>query len=108
MNQSFKREVLWCFKNLHKARKEVFAGDTYALELCRNKINEEFKKHKTLNDETVINELLKQSKNIAHELRTTVIQAREVEPGKYRVQIRPDTTKLDNVPFKDSSCSDVK
>ncbi|KAJ8958951.1 hypothetical protein NQ318_019722 [Aromia moschata] len=100
MSLNLRHKVLQSFKHLHKTRKSVFEGDGYALSEARKKINEEFKKQKHVADTKAIEELVNYANAVEHELRTTVIQAREVAPGKYRVAIKPDTLKLNNVPYK--------
>lgn len=76
-------KVLSAFKTLHRTRKLVFQDDEAALTAARAKINEEYKKCMHVKDETAINELLKYSNEVENILRTTVIQAKEVGPGKY-------------------------
>ncbi|KAF2885511.1 hypothetical protein ILUMI_20661 [Ignelater luminosus] len=99
-NSALRQEVLRCFKSLHRARQLVFDGDYKALTECRIRINEEFKKNKQVQEVSMISELIQFSKAVENELKTTVIQAKEVAPGKYEARIRPETVKLDNVPFK--------
>ncbi|KAJ8927553.1 hypothetical protein NQ314_019967 [Rhamnusium bicolor] len=101
MSINLKLKVLDSFKQLHKARKTVFKGDSYALSEARKKINGEFKKQKHVKDVKEIEELIKYANAVETEIRTCVIQAREVEPGKYRAEITKDTLRLDNVPYKD-------
>lgn len=50
-------KVLFCFKQLHKTRKNVLKGDIFALEAARQKINEEFKKNKHVKDNTAVSEV---------------------------------------------------
>lgn len=104
MANSLRTEVLRSFKSLHQARKTVFKGDTRALTEGRNKINQEFRKQKHIQDSEAIKELISYSKAVETELRTCVIQAKEVAPGKYQAEISKDTLKLDNVPFKEDAC----
>ncbi|RZC33214.1 Complex1 LYR 1 domain containing protein [Asbolus verrucosus] len=101
MAQNLRREVLQAFKSLHRARRQVFEGDNRALQLARTKINEEYKKCKDVTDTQAIKELITQSKAVEQELITTVIQAQEVQPGKYEVRLRDNVVKLDNTPFLD-------
>ncbi|KAL3271955.1 hypothetical protein HHI36_022425 [Cryptolaemus montrouzieri] len=96
-----RRYVLQSFKTLHKTRKRIFSGDIGALENLRNKINQEYKQNKNINDADKIKEMIKFANEVEFELRTSVIQAVEVEPGKYEAKITADTLKLDNVPFKE-------
>ncbi|XP_046683763.1 complex III assembly factor LYRM7-like [Homalodisca vitripennis] len=101
MSGKIRRDVLKAFKSLHRARTSVFNGDEFALQVARNKINEEFEKNKHITDENVIREMIKYSKEVEMELRTTVVQAKEIEPGKYEVRITEDTAKMENIPFQD-------
>ncbi|KZC11180.1 hypothetical protein WN55_02636, partial [Dufourea novaeangliae] len=52
-----------------------------------------------------------QLNNFAHEVerevRTTVLQAVEKEPGKFELHITPDTELLDNVPYKDCDTQSI-
>uniref|UniRef100_A0A1B6KV98 Complex III assembly factor LYRM7 n=1 Tax=Graphocephala atropunctata TaxID=36148 RepID=A0A1B6KV98_9HEMI len=101
MSTKIRKDVLKAFKSLHRARTSVFQGDDFALKVARNKINEEFEKNKHIRDESVIREMIKYSKEVEIELRTTVVQAKEVEPGKYEARITEDTAKMENIPFQD-------
>uniref|UniRef100_A0A0A9YGB8 Complex III assembly factor LYRM7 n=1 Tax=Lygus hesperus TaxID=30085 RepID=A0A0A9YGB8_LYGHE len=98
-SSQLRKEVLQAFKSLHRTRLYVFEGDAQALNAARDKINEEFKKNKHVEDEEKVKEMLGFTKAVEEELRTTVIQARETEPGKYTLRITPETQKLDNFPF---------
>jgi complex III assembly factor LYRM7 len=101
MSQNLRREVLKAFKSLHKARRHVFEGDDNALTKARTQINQEYKKCKVVTDPEAIRELVAHSRAVENELISTVIQAKEVQPGKYEVRLRDKIVKLDNVPFKD-------
>lgn len=108
MSSELRKEVLSCFKSLHQARKIVFKGDTRALTLGRDKINEEFRKQAHVQNSDSIRELINYSRAVEHELKTRVIQAQEVAPGRYQAEIRDGIVKLDNVPFKEECCSSDK
>ncbi|XP_063230009.1 complex III assembly factor LYRM7 [Bacillus rossius redtenbacheri] len=97
-----KREVLRSFKRLHRARQSVFSGDEHALQAARHKINCEYHKNKQVTDIATVKELVVFSKSVEAELRSTVIQAREVKPGTFALRITPDIKKLDNVPGMES------
>lgn len=97
---NLRSKVLESYKLLHKARKTVFNGDTYALNEARKKINGEYRKNKTVTDTNTIEELINQARAVEEELRTCVIQIRKKEPGTYEAVITKDTLKLDNVPYK--------
>ncbi|XP_015596174.1 complex III assembly factor LYRM7 [Cephus cinctus] len=119
MSGILRREVLNTFKKLHKTRLNTFKGDEHALNVTRKKINDEYAKYKHVTDEKAIAELNELAKAVEHEVRTTVIQAVEVEPGKFQVQLTKDTVMLDNIPDEAAlkqiksmrpgrRCSDVK
>ncbi|XP_067000397.1 complex III assembly factor LYRM7 isoform X2 [Anabrus simplex] len=93
--------VLQSFKNLHRARKSVFQGDEFALRAAQTRINEEYRKYKHVEDAAVIEELLKFAEAVEIELKASVVQAREVQPGTYELRITAETRKLDNVPFSE-------
>ncbi|KAH9642042.1 hypothetical protein HF086_008729 [Spodoptera exigua] len=82
---------------------KVFAGDERALVAGRHKINEEFKKNKHVTNEEAINAMIKLGEDVEKELRTQVIQAREVKPGVFEARITDDTVKLENIPFNDNA-----
>lgn len=62
---------------------QTFGGDERALSAARNKINEEFKKNKHVQNEGSIDELVKMAVEVENELKANVIQAKEKEPGVY-------------------------
>ncbi|KAI8500568.1 hypothetical protein Bbelb_213860 [Branchiostoma belcheri] len=78
--------VLASFRALHKARKDVFKGDTAALEAARQRINQEFEKHKTETDPSKIEELVKVAEDTAVYVRQMVVQAQMNEAGRYGEQ----------------------
>ncbi|XP_004931105.1 complex III assembly factor LYRM7 isoform X1 [Bombyx mori] len=96
-----RRLVLQSFKKLHRTRMKVFEGDERALLAARIKINEEFRKNKNVQNENSIKAMIAFGEDIERELRTQVIQAREIKPGVYEARITDDTVKLDNIPFND-------
>ncbi|XP_037043059.1 complex III assembly factor LYRM7 [Bradysia coprophila] len=100
---SVKQRVLSTFKSLHRVASKTFDGDERSLSTVRNKINEEFKKNKHVQNEGSINELVKLAQDVEYELKTNVIQAKEKEPGVYEAKITGDTTKLDNVIFNEEA-----
>ncbi|XP_077296203.1 complex III assembly factor LYRM7 [Arctopsyche grandis] len=98
---TLRNQVLNCFKKLHKARKLIFNGDDRALQMTRFQINDEFNKNKSIDDDAKIKELVEFGLAVEYELKTTVIQAKEVKPGVYEAKINPETRKLDNVMFNE-------
>lgn len=101
MTNILRNETLQAFKSLHKAAKYVFKGDRFTINRAREQINIEYKKYKNVSDKTAIKELILHSKAVENELRTTVIQAKEIKPGQYELHLRDEIPKLENVPFKD-------
>ncbi|XP_013408491.1 complex III assembly factor LYRM7 isoform X1 [Lingula anatina] len=98
---SFRNQVLAAFKQLHKTRKVVFEGDTYALKLTQDKINEEFKKNKNETDSDKIKELIKIANDSETILRKNVVQLKLKEDTKdeesqtWEMKIREDTEMYD-------------
>ncbi|XP_014252492.1 complex III assembly factor LYRM7 [Cimex lectularius] len=99
MSAELKRQVLHTFKVLHRTRLNVFKGDDKALAAARERINYEFRKNKTLCDDSAIRDMVVYAQEVDEELKTTVVQAQETDPGVFALRITPDTTKLDNMPF---------
>ncbi|CAH0381875.1 unnamed protein product [Bemisia tabaci] len=98
---ALKQEVLRAFKSLHRACMSKFEGDTRMLTAAREKINEEFKKHKHITSQTATQELIKVSREAENEIRTSLVQVKEIRPGHHEVKITPETTKLENFPYRD-------
>ncbi|XP_045535017.1 complex III assembly factor LYRM7 [Papilio machaon] len=103
---SLRNSVLQSFKKIHRTRMKVFDGDIRALTAARAKINEEYKKNKHVTEESSIRAMIKFSEDVETELRTQVIQAREVRPGVFEAKITEDTLKLENIPYNDSAVPD--
>ncbi|XP_013200174.1 complex III assembly factor LYRM7 isoform X2 [Amyelois transitella] len=78
---------------------KIFSGDERALTAARLKINEEFNKNKHVKEEDAIKAMIKLAEDVERELRTQVIQAREIKPGVFEAKVNEDTVMLDNVPF---------
>ncbi|CAH4035771.1 complex III assembly factor LYRM7 [Pieris brassicae] len=101
--EKLRHTVLKNFKSLHRTRLKIFDGDHKALTAARLKINDEYKKNKAVKDEEAIKAMVKFSEEIEQELKTQVIQAREVKPGVFEARITEDTVKLDNVMFDENA-----
>ncbi|XP_012283032.1 complex III assembly factor LYRM7 [Orussus abietinus] len=118
MSGTLRSEVLQTFKKLHRTRKNTFQGDKHVLEVVRQKINSEYEKSKSVTDEKTIKELNNHAKAVEYEIRTTIIQAVEVSPGRFEARITPDVLidnaelplSIDNKPKNTGSkkCMDVK
>ncbi|XP_011145239.1 complex III assembly factor LYRM7 [Harpegnathos saltator] len=100
MGDPLRQEVLRIFKQLHRTRLKTFKNDEHALRVVRNKINEEYRKYKSVTNKAAIEELNKFAQEVEHEVRTTVIQVVETTPGRVELRLTPDVL-LDNVPYKD-------
>ncbi|XP_073980659.1 uncharacterized protein isoform X2 [Rhodnius prolixus] len=87
MGDPLRREVLQAFKNLHRARKVVFNGDLKALT------------EKILSKREWFFQLVLYANEVAKELRTTVVQAKETKAGTFELNITSDTERLDHFPF---------
>ncbi|CAK1598654.1 unnamed protein product [Parnassius mnemosyne] len=98
--------VLQSFKKLHRTRMKIFEGDLRALTAARIKINQEYKNNKNVQDEQSIKSMIKFGEDVETELRTQVIQAREVKPGVFEAKITKETLKLENIPYDDKAVSD--
>ncbi|XP_061935953.1 complex III assembly factor LYRM7 isoform X1 [Apis cerana] len=131
MGDNLRQKILQTFKKLHRTRMKTFQGDEHALQVLRNKINEEYKKYKNVTNTAAIEELNKFAEEVEHEVRTTIVQAVETKPGHFgntvkiimiiiffsllilfynilELRITPDTTLVDNVPYKDEPCNRSK
>ncbi|XP_043791800.1 complex III assembly factor LYRM7-like [Apis laboriosa] len=105
MRDNLRQKVLQTFKKLHRTRMKTFQSDEHALQVLRNKINEEYKKYKNVTNTAAIEELNKFAEEVEHEVRTTIVQAVETKPGHFELRITPDITLVDNVPYKDEPCN---
>lgn len=88
-NTFFIVKILSIFKQLHKTRKNLYQGDEPNLAKARAKINEEFKKHKLLQNDGEIPELIAVAKEVEYFYRTRVVQAVPTKDGKHSKFIRP-------------------
>ncbi|XP_003397697.1 complex III assembly factor LYRM7 isoform X1 [Bombus affinis] len=104
MGDNLRLKVLRTFKKLHRTRMATFQGDDHALQVTRNKLNEEYKKYKNVTNPAAIEELNKFAEEVEYELRTTVIQAVETKPGTFELRLTPDKL-IDSVPYKDEECN---
>lgn len=73
-------QVLHTFKSLHRVARKIFAGDERALCAARTKINDDFKRNKSVESEESILELMKFGQEVEQELRTSVVQAKRTKP----------------------------
>ncbi|XP_058838576.1 complex III assembly factor LYRM7 [Topomyia yanbarensis] len=96
---TLRREALMWFKTLQRTKDKVFAGDRTTIEAARQRIRDEFLKNKDLSDEKDIKEKINIAKDVDIELRSSVVQAVQIEKNVYHAIITDDTKKLDNVMF---------
>jgi len=96
------REALKLYKTLHRTVQTVFRGDIPAMMAARDKVCDEFNKHKNVQSETSIKELLKQGWDVRDILSQQVVQLAKNEDGeRFQMNIREDTHMFENNPFRD-------
>lgn len=88
--------MLSCYRSLHRARLKVFKDDTRALEAGRQRIRNEFMKHKSETDPSKIAELISMAENAEAFLRCNVVQGVQTDRSTFRLRITEDTELLDN------------
>ncbi|KAJ2952389.1 hypothetical protein O0L34_g4676 [Tuta absoluta] len=103
---TFRKSVLQSFKKLHRTRMRVFEGDSRALDAARLRVNQEFKKNKLVADNDAVKAMLQFAEDVEKELRTQVIQAREVKPGVFEAKITEETLRLENIPYNPNAVPD--
>ncbi|XP_047472582.1 complex III assembly factor LYRM7-like [Penaeus chinensis] len=101
MNSELRRQVLGCFKQLHRTRLKVFEGDARALIAARQRINEEFAKNRNISDAEDVKKLVDFGHQVEEVLCKSVVQAVQKEDGVYTAKIREETTRLDNKPYNE-------
>ncbi|KAG8456213.1 hypothetical protein GDO86_002128 [Hymenochirus boettgeri] len=94
-------KVLQLFKALHRTRQCVFQSDPNALQAARQRINEEFRKHKSEGSLAKISELMKIGADVETLLRTSVIQG--IHKDSQTIVLKPrKEVLLENFPFCDA------
>ena len=89
-----------CYRELHRARKTVFANDDYALNAARLRINEEFNKNRNVDDEVQIERLIQDGYDAVEYLRKFVVQAPyNPEKGAFEMKLTKDHHLEDNFPY---------
>ncbi|KAJ7372625.1 hypothetical protein OS493_017896 [Desmophyllum pertusum] len=88
--------VLSCYRSLHRTRIKVFKGDTLALEAGRQRIRNEFMKHKSETDPSKIAELISTAEGAEKFLRCNIVQGVETDRRTFRLKITEDTELLEN------------
>jgi len=92
-------KILAVFRDLHRARRQVFGGDSHALLETRTKINDEFRKNITEKDPSKVEELLVLGRDVARLLRASVVQLQERQDGVYEMKVTKDTVTIENTMF---------
>lgn len=95
----FLSKVLSLFRKLHRTGQRVFRGDEKALKAGRQRINDEFKSKRHVDDINSISELIKYGEDVEELLRTQVIQAQQKVDGNFGMfsshAITPSTLLID-------------
>ena len=95
------REALILYKTLHRTVQRVFKGDFKAMFAARDKVCDEFNKYKNVTNKNAIEGLIKQGWEAQTILAQTVVQIDQVNEDKYQMNIRDETFKFENNPFRD-------
>ncbi|XP_071825567.1 complex III assembly factor LYRM7-like isoform X2 [Apostichopus japonicus] len=94
-----RKEVIKCFRTLHRTRLEVFRGDNRALTEARKRINDEFTKNRSEEDPEKIKDMLKVAEDVNKLLRMTVVQGVMKENNRIELKVTKDTVLLDSPPL---------
>lgn len=94
------REALVLYKSLHRTVQRVFRGDIPAMLAARDKVCEEFIKHRGVASETSVRELVKQGWDVQSILSQQVVQLAKKEEDKFQMNIRDETHMFENNPFR--------
>jgi len=95
------REALRLYKSLHRTIQRVFNGDQAAMFAARDKVCEEFHKYRNVTNANATEGLLKQGWEAQTILSQTVVQLEQVKEEKYKLNVREETYKFENNPFRD-------
>ena len=108
MSASLRTKVLAAFKEIHKARLQVFKGDERALAHTRNEINNRYRENIAITNQEEIENLIKLSNECGEVLKKHVVQFESIDeekidkPTRYRVNITKDTHLMDNKEFQEN------
>lgn len=108
MSASLRTKVLAAFKEIHKARLQVFKGDERALAHTRNEINNRYRENIAVKNQEEIENLIKLSNECGEVLKKHVVQFESIDeekvdkPTRYRVNITKDTHLMDNKEFQEN------
>ena len=95
------REALRLYKSLHRTVQRVFKGDYRAMFAARDKVCEEFNKYRHVTNVNAVEGLIKQGWEAQATLAQTVVQLEQVKDEKYKLNVREETYKFENNPFRD-------
>lgn len=95
--------MLSCYRSLHRTRLKVFKDDILALEAGKERIRNEFLKHKSETDPSKIVELISMAESAEKFLRHNVVQGVQTDRRTFRLRITEDTQLQDNAkhPYKE-------
>jgi len=96
---SLRSKVLSCYRSLHRTRLKVFKEDKHALEAGKQRIRNEFAKHKNETDPSKIAELIATAESAEKFLRCNIVQGVQTDRGTYRLRITEDTELQNNAPL---------
>ena len=88
--------MLSCYRSLHRTRLKVFKDDTLALQAGKERIRNEFSKHKSETDPSKIAELISMAESAEKFLRHNVVQGVQTDESTFRLRITEDTELQDN------------
>lgn len=91
--------LLSIFKKLHRVRQRAFKNDNHGLSVCRERINEGFRKNKNVSDEAEIYKLFKTAEEVETVMKTQLVQLEQVKENTFRMHIRDETYMRPNIPF---------
>ncbi|KAI8797859.1 complex III assembly factor LYRM7 [Biomphalaria glabrata] len=91
--------VLESLRSVHRAKREVFEGDPYALKYVTDKIREEFRKNIHLKDPAQIEEAIIVATDSAKYLRCSVVQLRQKNNDTFELRLTKNTATQKNVPY---------
>ena len=94
------REALRLYKSLHRTVQRVFRGDHRAMFAARDRVCEEFCKYRHVTNENSTRELLAQGWEAQKVLSQSVVQIQKVKEDKFQMNIRDETYKFENNPFR--------
>ena len=95
------RDALMLYKSLHRTIQRVFKGDQAAMFAARDKVYEEFIKYRNVRNDNAREGLMNQGREAQRTLAELVVQIEKVDQDKYQMNIRDETHKFENNPFRD-------